>query len=123
MKGWIRRLLESVGWIPVTKLVRHLSADHPDLAALPAGLLHIVGGRDYQKWAYLKCPCGCGAPIMLSLTPARRPHWKVTADWLDRPTVVPSIWQTDGCFSHFFVRQGQIDWVEDTGMRPPPSNF
>jgi hypothetical protein len=55
---------------------------------------------------------------MLSLATARRPHWQVKIDWLDRPTIVPSVWQTDGCFSHFWVKAGRIDWVKDTG-RPP----
>jgi hypothetical protein len=27
--------------------------------------------------------------------------------------------RADGCFSHFFVRQGKIDWAKDTGTRPP----
>ncbi len=119
MKKAIRRLLERFGWIPPTEFVATLSADYPEPSALPQGLLHVVGGPRYQKWAYLMCPCRCGQPIMLSLSTARRPSWRVSIDWLDRPTAEPSIWQTDGCFSHFWLRRGRIEWVVDTGKRPP----
>jgi hypothetical protein len=122
VKKWIRQLLEKIGWTPRTELIAKFSADYPDQVSLPPGLLHVVGGPNYQKWAYLKCPCNCGALIMLSLATARRPHWQVKIDWLDRPTIVPSVWQTDGCFSHFWVKAGRINWVKDTG-RPPSSYF
>ena len=118
MKKWIRRFLEKFGWMPRTEVVAILSAEYPDLASLPPGLLHIVGGKHYQKWAYLKCPCNCGAEIMLSLSAARRPRWRVKLDWLHRPTIEPSIWQTEGCFSHFWIRKGSVDWVKDSGSPP-----
>jgi hypothetical protein len=123
VKKWIRRFLEAIGWIPPTQIVAALSPDYPQHEAIPAGVLHVVGGQGYMKWAYLTCPCRCGAPIMLSLAAARHPHWQVQIDWLDRPTIKPSIWQTEGCFSHFWIRQGRLDWVGDTGKGPPPANF
>jgi len=122
VKKWIRLLLEYFGLFPRADLIAHLSPDHPDQATLPPGLLHVVGGKGYQKWAYFKCPCGCGALIMLSLSTERRPNWRVDTDWFDRPTVRPSVWQTDGCFSHFFIKQGHIDWCHDTGT-PPNRDF
>ena len=119
MKQWFRRFFEAVGWISATQFVAHYSEDHPDQASLPHGIVHIVGGLEYQKWAYLRCPCRCGAMIMLSLAANRRPRWRVTTDWFDRPTLTPSVWQTGGCCSHFFMRDGRIDWVHDSGMPPP----
>jgi len=122
VKIWLRRFLESLGLIQATEIVATVSSDHPEGAVAP-GLLHVVGGTGYQKWAYLSCPCGCGAPIMLSLSATRRPQWHVRIDWLDRPTIEPSIWQTDGCHSHFWVKRGQIDWVADTGKPPSRTYF
>jgi hypothetical protein len=122
VKKWIRHFLEKIRWIPRADVIANLSPEHPDQASLPPGFLHVVGGKHYQKWAYLKCPCNCGALIMLSLSAARRPHWRVKFDWLDRPTVEPSIWQMEGCFSHFWIRKGRVDWVKDTGRRPPSSS-
>jgi hypothetical protein len=123
VKNWARQFLEAIGWIPRTELVAVIGEDHPDQASLLPRVLHVVGGKDYQKWAYLKCPCKCGAVIMLSLATTRRPHWKVSIDWLNRPSVEPSVWQTDGCYSHFRINQGNVEWVKDTGTRPPFANF
>jgi hypothetical protein len=121
VKSWTRRLLERIGLISPTEIVAILDPDYPDAAAMPAGVLYVVGDKTYRKWAYFKCPCGCGAPIMLSLSAKRRPHWSVKIDWLDRPTIKPSVWQTDGCYSHFWVQSGHIEWTSDTG-RPPPGS-
>jgi Family of unknown function (DUF6527) len=123
VKKWFRQFLEGVRWIPRTDLVATISEEHPNQGSLPPSVLHVVGGKNYQKWAYLNCPCNCGALIMLSLAAARRPHWQVAIDWLDRPTVKPSVWQTEGCYSHFWIKQGRVEWVKDTGTRPPPANF
>lgn len=121
MKKWLRRLLENIGIIGRTDLVATIDPDYPDTDTMPPDVLHVVGDKTYQKWVYFKCPCGCGAPIMLSLSTKRRPRWSVKIDWLDRPTIDPSVWQTDGCYSHFWVRKGQIQWTGDTG-RPPPQS-
>jgi hypothetical protein len=48
----------------------------------------------------------------------RSPRWRVAIDWFDRPTLEPSVWQTDGCYSHFWVKQGRIVWTPDTGKTP-----
>lgn len=61
----------------------------------------------HPKWAYLKCP-KCGELISLNI--AGKGHWRLYVDWLHRPTINPSIWQTGSCGAHFFVRQGRIDW-------------
>ena len=118
MKTWIRRLLEKLRLIPPTEFVAIVTPDYPDTSALAPGIFHVVGDRHYRKWAYFTCPCGCDAPIMLSLSSTRRPQWRVEIDWLDRPSIEPSVWQTDGCCSHFFVRRGVIEWTADTGTPP-----
>jgi hypothetical protein len=96
VKTWVRRLLEILGWIPSTQIVAVVTPEYPEPSALPRGVLRIVGAEGYKKWAYLSCPCGCAAPIMLSLARKRRPRWRLTIDWLDRPTIQPSIRQTEG---------------------------
>jgi hypothetical protein len=122
VKRWIRHCLEALGLIFPAAVVARISPDYPDETLAP-GVLHVVGGKNYQKWAYLKCPCGCGAQIMLSLSTTKRPNWTVTFDWLGRPTIRPSIWQSDGCFSHFWVREGRIEWTKDTGKPHPDSRL
>lgn len=118
--GGLRRALEHAKLIEPVQLSVRVSAQYPDLATLLERTLYVVGGAGYQKWAYMVCPCGCGERIMLSLARKHRPHWQVEIDWLDRPTIKPSVWQTAGCYSHFWVKKGHVEWTADTG-RPHKS--
>ncbi len=111
----LRRSLEWTRFIEPVHVAAVLSPSYPDLEILPEGTLYVVGGANYQKWAFLICPCGCGERIMLSLAQKQHPRWRVEIDWLGRPTVKPSIWQTDGCFSHFWIKKGRVQWTSDTG--------
>jgi len=78
-----------------------------------------VGFKDfievvYQNkplWTLFRCPCGCGHVISLSLQKVHNPYWKVHKSDAGRPTVYPSVWQTKGCKSHFWVKDGRIYWV------------
>ena len=82
------------------------------------GILYIVGNRDFQKWAYLLCPAKLDEVIQLSLQTKRRPHWSVRTDFFRRPTIHPSIWQLEGSYAHFWVRDGMIYWTPDTEQKP-----
>ena len=113
-----RRLLEFTGLIKKSVSVT-IIAEHPQETEPAVGVLHIVGGKDYAKWAYLRCPCSCGARIMLSLSRNSRPSWSVTVDWLGRPTIFPSVRQLDGCYSHFWLKRGVVELCHDTGQRWP----
>lgn len=76
---------------------------------LECRILYLVG--EGQPWqAALLCPCGCKTLIQLSLLPNDRPRWKLTIEANDRPTLSPSIWRTDECRAHFFMRSGRIVW-------------
>ena len=61
----------------------------------------------YLKWAHLVCP-QCGDHIQLPL--AGKERWSVNVDYLRRPTLAPSIWETDTCGAHFFVKKGELLW-------------
>jgi hypothetical protein len=75
----------------------------------------VVRDGDLEKWGCLRCPGGCGEKIMLSMSPRRKPRWMVQFDWRGRPTVSPSVWQTNSCQCHFWIRSGQVDWCDDSG--------
>jgi hypothetical protein len=87
----------------------------PAREALKAHELVVVGSADHPKWLTFPCPCGCDEPLLLSLNLRRRPRWSVTADARGRPSVSPSVRRTAGCFSHFWIRGGQVHWCADTG--------
>jgi hypothetical protein len=88
---------------------------NPTRESPPPRRIIVVGGLGYRKWAYLRCPCGCGEVIMLSLANSRGPRWNVKVYWFGRPTIEPSVRQTTGCYSHFWIRGGLVDWRPDTG--------
>ena len=111
----LRSLLSLAHLIDRPALCVRFVADNPDRDMLAPGTLYIVGDKNFQKWAVMRCPCGCGDPIMLSLSKSRRPSWTADVDWLERPTLDPSIRQTSGCYSHFWVQGGRLVWCGDTG--------
>jgi hypothetical protein len=105
-----------LGFTTKADLVGEVVKVNPTHEAVMPGRVIVVGGPGYQKWAYLRCPCGCGDVIMLSLAKSRRPRWTVQFDRLNRPSIKPSVRQTAGCCSHFWIRRGSVDWCGDTGQ-------
>jgi len=83
--------------------------------SLERGSLYVLG-LDSPWSAALLCPCGCGKLIHLSFLRTDSPSWKISIDRAGLPTLAPSIWRTDGCRSHFFLRRGAIVWC-DKGRR------
>lgn len=85
-----------------------------------------VGKRDfiaviYQNkplWVLFQCPCGCGKVISLSLQKIHTPSWTVRKSTSGRPTLQPSVWQNQGCCSHFWVKDGRVYWCDNTGIEP-----
>jgi hypothetical protein len=118
----ILRVLIWLGLIRQPDYLMQLVSDHPDHAQMQPGLIYVVGGRSYQKWAYFLCPTGNGELIQLSLQAKQRPRWEIRQDFLGRPTVYPSVRQLEGSFAHFWIRSGQVVWCEDSGRRPIPSD-
>lgn len=69
-------------------------------------------------WALFQCPCGCGCVISLSLQTMHSPHWRVKKSKAGRPTLLPSVWQKNGCCSHFLIEDGRMLWCNNTGTSP-----
>lgn len=109
-----RRILVALGIRPKADLIARIVEDNPAPGELRQGEMLIVGGPGYKKWAYLLCPCGCGAVTMLRLSPpTARPRWRVTLDRFNRPSVYPSVWRTEGCRSHYWIAAGTLVWVRE----------
>jgi len=72
--------------------------------------LYLVGENGHYWCAAMRCPCGCGAPIQLSLVENDDPSWRFRIDRRKRPSLFPSVWRTVGCRSHFILRQGGVIW-------------
>ena len=117
MSGWLRRTGERLAawWRGDMRVVRMGGDTLPD--QIPQGRV-VNMMDDGMNWsAGLLCPCGCGDVIELLLIRAADPHWTLSVDWLNRPTLQPSVWRKTGCRAHFFVRRGQIVWAEPRPLR------
>lgn len=122
MIAWIKKLLLegaiSFGLIRRPELIQKQVSDHPLPETMDAGILYIVGGPGYQKWAVFRCPKHEDEIIQLSLMANRRPRWTVSPDFFDRPTIHPSVRQMEGSFAHFWVKSGRVEWCGDSGRAP-----
>src|SRR6266480_125349 len=91
---------------------------HPKPEEVRLGQLIVVTSGGHPKWAYLRCPCPAHDLIRLCLIPDQSPNWTITESPSGVPTVFPSIWQLDGCFSHFTIYDGHVHWARGSGKRP-----
>lgn len=73
-------------------------------------LIYLIGEGEHEWHLVMGCPCGCGSVIYLNLLPQSRPRWtyEVTCG---RISIHPSIWRTEGCRSHFWIREGLLEWA------------
>ena len=113
-----RRLATGLRLIPRPELIVRRIAEQPRPEEIEPGVIYVVGGKDYQKWAVLRCPNHTDEIMQLSLMPNRRPRWSITADFFERPTINPSVRQLEGSYAHFWVKRGNVTWCADTGKRP-----
>ena len=109
-------LLVRLGLIEVPAFVATIRRYRPQPDALAPGQMVVVKAGGLQKWTCFRCPGGCGEAISLSMSPARVPRWFTTLDWLNRPTVAPSIRKHNECGCHFWIERGGVQWC--IGGRP-----
>lgn len=105
----LRWLLPSLGRRPAIRVV--ISE-----GMLPSNLkertLYVVTEDGVPWQAALICPCGCGENLDLNLLTDERPCWRVSVGPDGAASLAPSVWRTEGCRSHFFVREGEIVWAK-----------
>jgi hypothetical protein len=86
-------------------------ADTPFATEMQRNLLYREVRKTFPKWAHFICP-RCGEHIQVPIA-ASLNNWTLSVDWLGRPTMSPSIWETATCGAHFFLRRGKVDWCPD----------
>ena len=94
---------ETFQWAKVESLPAHLAAKK----------LYLVGDDECEWVAAMSCPCGCRSVIQLSLARDRRPSWRVRRHRNGTVSLLPSVWRTVGCRSHFILYQGRSIWCHD----------
>ena len=65
--------------------------------------------RDTPRAALFDCPCGCGDVVVINTDPRTGPAWRIRIDSTGA-TLMPSVWRTTGCRSHFIVWRSSIWW-------------
>jgi Family of unknown function (DUF6527) len=118
MPRWLILFLIWLGLVERPRFLTRYATAHPKVSELAESDFVIVRAGNLTKWACFLCPCGCGKKIALSLVKERRPLWQVAVDWLWRPTVSPSVWQRAGCYSHFWIKKGAVEWCAGSGTAP-----
>jgi hypothetical protein len=98
------------GWIE-TGFSAAFVEDRPDEDGVPQDTVFVERRDGNLKWAYLSCP-RCGELIELPLGTSRG-TWRATVDWLWRPSLHPSVWETGSCQAHFWLKRGKIYWCRD----------
>lgn len=73
--------------------------------------VYLVGENGHYWCVILECPCGCRALVQLNLLKSTKPVWTYHFDEAQALSLRPSVWRTEGCRSHFFLRQGRIEGV------------
>ena len=73
-------------------------------------VIYQVGDEDCVWVAALRCPCGCGDIIQLSLVRDVSPSWRLQTRRNGEVTLLPSVWRTVGCKSHFIIYRSRIVW-------------
>ena len=96
-------------WRRKPKLFRYEHVDEfPE--SLEANKLYVAGENGYFWAAAMLCPCGCGDVIELNLLKRAQPCWSVKEHPDGSASLMPSVWRRKGCRSHFYLRNGRIDW-------------
>ena len=93
-------------------LVRVVVSEGALSSDLKSKTLYIVTEEGVAWQAAIICPCGCGDKLDLNLLPDERPCWRVRIGPSGAASLHPSVWRTEGCRSHFFLRDGHITWVD-----------
>ena len=76
-------------------------------AQLGSAAVVVRGGQ--TRSVLFTCPCGCGEMLVINADGAAGPAWRVRLDQRGL-TLMPSVWRTTGCESHFIVWANRIWW-------------
>jgi hypothetical protein len=113
MRSFPLSLIESIFWLPFMRrpaLLAQAVSECPSPEELGPNLIFVEIRGGHPKWAHIACP-KCGDHIQLPL--AGKERWSLEVDLLRRPTLAPSIWETESCGAHFFVRKGDLVWCRE----------
>lgn len=81
--------------------------DVPD--RMRSGTVYLVGNQGYYWQTVMICPCGCQQILYMNLIDDYDPYWKFNIQG-KTISLSPSVNRLVGCKSHFFLKNGKIEW-------------
>ena len=96
---------------PPTYLRLIVVAQPPQPEEVEFDAFFVVQPKETPKWVMFRCPCPSREVITLSLQDVHKPRWLLRSGKEGRPTLHPSVWRTEGCRSHFWVKDGGVYWT------------
>jgi hypothetical protein len=82
--------------------------DFPE--SIRENMIYIVGEKDHEWLAVLKCPCGCGDTVQLNLLKDAKPFWEIIRHKNGLISISPSINRIVNCKSHFSIIKEKVWW-------------
>lgn len=119
----IKRLWSWIRGLFAQEPARHRTVVVEDVPEqLRDGDVYLVGENGHFWCVALLCPCRCGEVIQLNLVKGTRPLWTFEREsGTDAITLRPSVWRTNGCRSHFFLRAGRVRWCDAQASPSTPA--
>src|SRR5581483_527159 len=115
LAGWVRRVAPSFARLCLRRqrydvVVTLLRNDERRLGFAAAGHPVVEEKAGRPVWLSIICPCRCGTILRVNLMTTQTPVWTIDVDERERLTVSPSL-DASTCASHFWIRDGRVDWV------------
>jgi hypothetical protein len=83
----------------------------------------VVVERAGPRSIVFQCPCCCGETLTINVDRYLKPWWRLRQGSRGI-SLIPSVWRTSGCQSHFILWENQILWcsVGGSGLEEPMEN-
>ena len=108
-KAFVRKLVLRFEYLLPPRRLTVVKGDSlPSKMPIRAIILAKDGNEDWCVG--MQCPCGCGRTIELLVIDEAMPRWNYSVDSDGHPSLHPSVWLNNGCRSHFWLKNGRINW-------------
>jgi hypothetical protein len=89
------------------------------LSSVPLRIVIVKRGR--PRTVLFRCPCGCGETLLINVDSRAGKAWRLR-ETVAGVTLMPSVWRTTGCRSHFVLWENKVWWcryeTDDAGEWP-----
>lgn len=69
----------------------------------------VVVDRDGERNVVFQCPCGCAEILVINVDARLQQSWRLRRSRKGL-SLIPSVWRTSGCRSHFVLWDSRVWW-------------